>query len=183
MRSLSLFILVLLAACAKQVDLHYASSAYPGVSPSERPRDGVALAPLGVGLYQLTDVPAWLGDASCERLATSDSAEDSLDGFYVPEVSRWISVLEEQEDVVVMDRDPDARWLLIVPFYRDKCTKDVDDWVLVRLRRGRAAVFVALDEYDLHLPWVESFPGYARLARQRGCVERRAHHVPRFYCD
>lgn len=136
-----------------------------------------------VGIWTLRKVPSVLTAARCEDFATPDSVSDLLGDVMtsaVP-VEHWSP---DDAPRTRFRATADTRWVLLVPFYQDRCDPpasqrpgDVDLWATTPVGPLRRKLYFDLDEYQIRLPW-------RRHSHQRGCVEGRGgQHLPDVACE
>lgn len=167
---LCLPIILSLSGCKKHFNLHYQTSLDLNVMAGNRGQ------PVMVGIYPLSRLPEDLGTLSCEALSTSTASAEALKEVIAREVSP-VTFVPDERSVVKLPKVRGARWLLVVPFYEDKCGHPVDDWALMRTWPTTRSRSLTMSSFEIELPWE------ARPWRQRGCVDGTPSHLSPSVCE
>ena len=167
-----LFILILacLPACKRTYVLHYRTTDDLN-APVQHSGQPVLL-----GLYMLDTLPEGLETAGCEDFSTPTATTEFLGSSSFRE-ERPVSLVPGETSSVRLNRSASAHWLLLVPYFDQKCEVRADLWGLVRLRKTTRHRSVQVSSYQLSFPW-ESRPW-----RQRGCASGEASHVLWTVCE
>lgn len=155
-----------LVGCKRTYTLHTRTS------PDLNAPAGLGGQPVLVGLYVLGSAPRDLETAACEVFRSPAATVDYLGGDLLHE-EQPVSLVpgDTRGTEVRLTRRAGARWLMIVPYFEEKCAGDADRWALVRLSPVTRRRSVELSRSTILLPWER------RPWRQRGCVSGRASHV------
>lgn len=159
-----------LGGCKKTYSLHYRTTADLNSQP------GAPGQPVLVGLYVLDDLPEGLETAACSSFISPEAALGFLDPALL-KAEEPISLVPTERSEVNLPRRSGARWLMIVPFYEDKCREEADAWSLLRLTALTRHRSIELSASSVILPWER------RPWRQRGCVSGESSHVYWRVCD
>ena len=165
---LLLLLLSLFVGCApRKVELHYRAASVLNA----RTPDGSQ--PVLIGLYPLTSIPSDLAYSECASVERPDQVSGKWGNFLAGEVAPISVTPGTTYESFVFDRNKDAKFLLIVPFYEGKCQRDIDadHWAVVRLSPVHREVWLRLEEYKVILPvgpLPDDVPG---RWKERGCVE------------
>lgn len=162
--------LMCVPGCKKYYKLNYRTGRDLNVS------EGSVGQPVLVGLYALTRLPPDLTTMTCDALSSDQASKDALKDVLARELDP-VSFVPDERSLVKLPRIRSARWLMVVPFYEDKCARKTDDWALLRLLPTTRNRSVSMRSFTIELPWE------ARPWRQRGCVDGRASHFSSSICE
>ncbi|MCB9681155.1 MAG: hypothetical protein H6733_06750 [Alphaproteobacteria bacterium] len=127
--------------------------------------------PVALHLHQLRSLPAGLGTLGCADLRDGGPVDTARVGD--PAI---VSALPARTTTIAVDRQPAARWMLVVPEW-SSCD-DADAWALVPLAPAARAVRLSLAGDAVGLPW-DRRPDTddGRRWHQRGYVDGQPFHV------
>lgn len=173
MRATALFALLLwtqLLGCKKYYNLNYRTG------PDLNALRGLPGQPVLVGLYPLSALPEGLTTASCGAFTTHSATRELLKGVLAYDVEP-VSFVPNARSVARVPRVRGVRWLMVVPFFEDKCSRQGDAWSLLRVWPTTRSRAVEVRSFEILLPWE------TRPWRQRGCVDGRASRVSWSVCE
>lgn len=166
----ALLISMCLAGCKKYYNLNYRTSVDLNAAANTPGQ------PVLVGLYPLTGLPEGLTTAACSSFTSDEATRDLVKDVLAYDVPP-VSFTPNERSVARLPRVKGARWLFVVPFFEDKCTRRGDQWALLRVWPTTRSRSVTMSSYQIALPWEK------RPWRQRGCVDGRGHHVSWSVCE
>lgn len=165
-----LLIALFLSGCRKHFKLYYQTSNDLNVMA------GTLGQPVMVGIYPLNALPEELATLTCESLSNATASADALKEVIAREIAP-VTFVPDERSVVKVPKVRGARWLMVVPFYEDKCGHPVDDWALMRTWPTTRSRSLKMSAFEIELPWE------ARPWRQRGCVDGTPSHMSPSVCE